>query len=366
MPTPASLPARMRSIDFFRGLTMLLLIGEFSGLFEWLARPPLDESWFHPLVEQFHHHPWHGLRFWDLIQPYFMFIVGVSLALSVANRQKRGQTRAQLSRHVARRSVLLLLLGWGLYCIADGAITWRFQNVLAQLAVTYPLAYLVMRKPFRFQAGFSLAVLVLAEVLYRYFPLEGFDQPFTPGHNLGEWLELQLNGNLPGGHWVSLNALSTTAHTVWGVLAGQLLLGSRPAGEKLKYLLGFGLGLLVAGYALDPLTPIIKRIATSTFVLASGGWTLLTLAACFWWIDVKGRSRAVWFFAVVGMNPLFIYLFAHLGGGGFLENILHPFTYALMGWAGEPAAAIFTALCVWAGLWGICYWLYRREIFIRI
>jgi len=366
MSEPALPAGRMRSIDFFRGITMFLLIGEFSGLFERLAEPPFEGGMVAALATQLQHHPWNGLRFWDVIQPFFMFIVGVSLALSVHNRQKRGEGRRELNRHVLQRSVLLLLLGWGLYCIDDGAITWRFQNVLAQLAVTYPLAYLVMNRPPRFQIVFSLALLLLAEGLYRFFPLEGFNQPFTAGHNLGEWLELQLNGDIPGGHWVSLNALSTTAHTIWGVLAGQWLLGGESPSKKLRMLLVAGGVLLAAGYALDPLTPIIKRIATSSFVLASGGWTVLALAFSYWLIDLKKKDRAVLFFAVVGMNPLFIYLFAHVGGGRLLERIFYPFTHAVFAWAGETVAAVATALAVWTALWGICWWLYKKKIFIRL
>lgn len=363
----SSLPSgRMRSIDFFRGFTMFLLIGEFSGLFEVLVEPPFAGGPVAAVASQLHHHPWHGLRFWDLIQPFFMFIVGVSLALSVRKRLKQGASRRDLNRHVLQRSLLLLLLGWGLYCIDDGAITWRFQNVLAQLAVTYPLAYLVMDKPARFQIAFSVVVLLIAEALYRFFPVEGFNQPFVAGHNIGEWLELQLNGKLPGGHWVSLNALSTTAHTVWGVVAGQWLLGGEPPQKKLQVLLLAGVALLVAGYGLDPLTPIIKRIATTTFVLASGGWTLLALAFSYWLIDLKKKDRAVLFFGVVGMNPLFIYLFAHVGGGRLLERVFYPFTHALFGWGGTATAAVVTAGAVWFALWGICWWLYKRDIFIRI
>ena len=362
-----NLPAgRMRSVDFFRGLTMFLLIGEFSGLFEVLVEPPFEGTWVAAIATQFHHHPWNGLRFWDLIQPFFMFIVGVSLALSVANRKKRGQTRGQLTRHVLQRSLLLLLIGWGLYCIDDGGITWRFQNVLAQLAVTYPLAYLVMHRPARFQIVFSVILLLIAEGLYRAFHMEGFNGAFTPGQNIGEWLELQLNGKLPGGHWVSLNALSTAAHTIWGVLAGQLLLSSLPAQRKLAKMLIWGGILLVIGYALDPITPIIKRIATTSFVLASGGWTLLAMAFSYWLIDMKKKDRAVLFFAIVGMNPLFIYLFAHVGGAGLLQKIVHPFSHALFSWMDPAVAAVMTAAIVWMGLWGICYWLYRKGIFIRI
>jgi hypothetical protein len=74
----------------------------------------------------------------------------------------------------------------------------------------------------------------------------------------------------------------------------------------------------------------------------------------------------VLFFAVVGMNPLFIYLFAHVGGAGLLERIVHPFTFVLMDWAGLEWAALFTSLVVWGLLWGICQWLYRKNLYFRI
>ncbi len=366
MKQTTAAPNRYLSVDFFRGITMFLLVGEFSGLFEHLVDPPFEGTIVAWVAHQFHHHPWHGLRFWDLVQPFFMFIVGVSLAFSVTKRLDRGDGQKSVTRHVVQRSIALLLVGWGLYCIDDGEITWRFQNVLAQMSVTYLIAYLIMNRSFWWQVVFSVILLVVADAMYRLFPLEGFNQPFTPNHNLGEWIELQLNGKLPGGHWVSINALSTTAHTIWGVLAGKLLLSELDQKAKLKQLLVAGALLLAAGYAFDLLTPIIKRIATSTFVLASGGWTLVALAFSYWLIDIKKKDRVVLFFAIVGMNPLFIYLFAHVGGARMIERILHPFTHALFGWSGEASAAVLTSLAVWASLWYMCFWLYRKRIFLRI
>lgn len=366
MTSTITAPERMHSIDFFRGITMFLLIGEFSGLFELLITPPFNATSVANLANQLHHHPWNGLRFWDLIQPFFMTIVGVSLALSVQNRKRKGASQHEINRHVAIRSISLLLLGWGLYCIDAGAITWRFQNVLAQLGITYPLAYLIMHRSFRFQALFAFALLLLTEALYRLSPIPDFNEAYTAGHNIGEWIEFKLNGAIPGGHWVSLNALPTAAHTIWGVLAGQWLLGNATPNKKLRMLFVFGLVLLISGYALNPITPIIKRIATSSFVLASGGWTILALALSYFVIDIKKRSKGVLFFAVVGMNPLFIYLFAHVGGAGLLERIVHPFTFVLMDWAGLEWAALFTSLVVWGLLWGICQWLYRKNLYFRI
>lgn len=359
-------PERLLSLDFFRGATMFLLIAEFTHLFSLLHAPSLEGTVIYTIAEQFHHHPWNGLRFWDLIQPYFMFIVGVAMPYSLANRQKRGQSNSQITRHAFQRAFLLLLLGWALYCIDAGEIVFRFQNVLAQLSVTYILAFLVMKKPTWVQISFSLLLLALTELIYRGFWVEGFNHPFVANENFGTWLDLQYGGADLNGHWVSFNAIPTTAHTIWGVLAGQLLMSQRKAAQKLKILIIAGTICLIVGYALNPVTPIIKRISTSSFVIVSGGWALLTLAFSYWLIDMKKRQKWSYVFRVVGLNPLFIYLFAHVGGALLIESIIHPFTFFLFGWMGTLFAAILTSIIVLFLLWYICYWLDKRKIYIRI
>ena len=345
---------------------MFLLIAEFTHLFSFMVAPELEGNIIHSIGTQFHHHPWHGLRFWDLIQPYFMFIVGVAIPYSYANRIKKGHTKSQILRHTIKRSIILLFLGWYLYCISHGEIKFYFQNVLAQLSVTYLFAFLIMNKPVRIQIIISLLFLVVTEAIYRFFPVEGFNHPFVANENFGTWLDLQYGGADLDGHWVSFNAIPTTAHTIWGVLAGQLLMSKKSNSQKLKILIFAGMIGVISGYALDPITPIIKRICTSSFILASGGWTVLTLAFSFWLIDMMKQRNWSLFFAIVGLNPLFIYLFAHVGGGEFIETIVHPFTMALFGWAGDAMAHVLTALVVLFLLWYICYWLYKRKIFIRI
>ena len=357
---------RLLSLDFFRGFTMFLLIGEFTGLFSNLTDPAFDGTLIHTIGMQLHHHPWNGLRFWDLVQPFFMFIVGVALPFSVAKRTKQGESYNQLLKHAIKRSFLLLLLGWALYCIGPGRITFHFQNVLAQLSVTYIIAFLIMRKSFSFQLILSFGLLLLTEIIYRTFPVEGFNHPFIPNENFGTWFDLLYNGADLNGHWVSFNAIPTTAHTIWGVLAGKILISNKTSAQKLKILIVAGLAGVIIGYALDPITPIIKRISTSSFVIVSGGWSLLVLAFSYWLIDVKKSRNWVIFFAVVGMNPLFIYLFAHLDGARLIRHIILPFSKALFSWSGELTTNIITNSIVWFLLWYICYWMYKKRIFIKI
>ncbi|TSA33019.1 MAG: DUF5009 domain-containing protein [Porphyromonadaceae bacterium] len=357
---------RLVSLDFFRGFTMFLLIAEFANLFPLFLAPELDGTPIHFIGVQLHHCEWAGLHFWDLIQPFFMFIVGVAMPLSFARRTAQGDSNRQLLGHVLKRSLLLLILGWALYCIEPGKIMFRFQNVLAQLSVTYLLAYLIMRKAPWIQILFSILLIGVSEALYRFFSLEGFNHPFVAGENFGAWSNLMISGETGEGNWAIFNAIPTAAHTIWGVLAGSLLTGEKTPKNKIKTLIFFGLIALAVGYSLSAATPIIKRIATSSFVFVSGGWAILMLAFCYWVIDVLQFRKGVLFFSVVGMNSLFIYLFAHVGGALLLRNIVSPFSMALFGLAGSWIAQFATSLIVLFLLWYLCYWLYKRKIFIRI
>ena len=357
---------RLLSLDFFRGLTMFLLIGEFSHLFSYMVNPEFEGTLIHFIGNQFHHHPWNGLHFWDLVQPFFMFIVGVAIPFSVANREKKGETHSALIKHALKRSALMLLFGWALYCIGPGHITFQFQNVLSQLSVAYLIAFLIVNYSFKKQLVISFLLIGLTELIYRTFPVAGFNQPFVPDHNFGAYFDLLISGQLSSDAWVSFNAIPTTAHTIWGVLAGKLLMSNKSAKEKMKILLITGLVGVVVGYALDPITPIIKRISTSSFVIVSGGWSILALAFSYWLIDIKKYRSKVLIFAVVGMNPLFIYLFAHVGGASLLNKVVKPFTMGLFSWMGELYAEMITTSLVWYLLWYFCYWLYKKKIFIKL
>src|SRR5213593_4887221 len=357
---------RFMSLDFFRGMTMFFLIAEPTEIYAHLVDPALKGTMIGVIGTQFHHNPWNGLRFWDLIQPFFMFIVGVAMPVSIGKRWERGDSWAATFRHALQRSFWLLFFGWALYCIEPGRLTFELWNVLAQLSFTYLVAFLMMRKSTQTQLVFTFALLLISELAYRLWPVPGFNEPFVPDHNFGSYVDLLLMGKLSRGHWVAFNAVPTTAHTMWGVLAGQLLMSNRPAGQKIKILATAGLIGVIVGYALDPVTPIVKRICTSSFVIVSGGWCLLALAFSYWLIDVKKVQRWSRVFTYVGMNSLFIYLFTNTGGSEWLEKIVKPFTMGFFAWSGVLSAKIITSLVLWWLLWYLCYWLYQRKIFIKI
>lgn len=360
-------PGRVTSVDFFRGFTMFLLAGEATELYSHLLNS--NSGAVQLIATQFHHHEWHGLHFWDLIQPFFMFIVGVAIPFAVANRIRKGETSKIVTLHAFKRSALLLFFGWALYFVDAGHLVFRFQNVLAQLSVTYIIAFLIRNKSFNFQLIFTLAILLLIDLAYRFFPVEGFNHPWVNFENLGAWFNNKIEGVDKASEWATLNFVSTTAHTVWGVLCGKLLMSDKPAKKKILALLIAGVSGLIIGYSLDLLniTPIIKKIATSSFVFASGGWAILALAFSYWLIDVKKLfQKGSWFFIVVGMNSIFIYLFFSIGGAGFIGRFVEPFSKLLFSWGGEMTVAVIASLGVWAIMWYMCYWLYKNKLFIKI
>lgn len=371
-PAPAlSLADRVTSIDFFRGLTMFLLMGESTELYSHIRS--VDNGFMQFLGTQLDHHNWdglqHGLHFWDLIQPFFMFIVGVALPFAVANRLKKGASEKSIRNHALNRSLTLLLLGWGLYIMGSDHIVFRLQNVLAQLSVAYLVAFLIMKKSFSFQLIFTLIILLLTDLAYRFFPLEGFNHPWEAFHNLGAWVNTKIEGTDKTSVWASLNAIPTIAHTVWGVLCGRLLMSNKAANEKVKLLVKYGVAALIIGFSLDLLniTPIIKYITTASFVFASGGWTILAFAFSYWLIDVKKMFlKGSRMFIIVGTNCIFIYMLFSVGGAGIISSAFTPIVNSLFGWSGQLNAEILTSLCVWFVLWYLSYWLFKNKIFIKI
>ncbi|MBV9989455.1 MAG: DUF5009 domain-containing protein [Chitinophagaceae bacterium] len=356
----------MLSLDFMRGLIMVLLALESTGLYDHL----LDASENTPLQGffiQFFHHPWNGLRFWDLVQPAFMYMAGVSLAYSLHKQQQQGLSWAYSFRKTLRRCGWLFFWGVLGYAVRKSGLSFELWNVLTQLSFTTLLAFLVFRWSFGAQLAVCAGLLLLNEILYRFTNVPGFDQPFTDQHNFGNYVDLLLMNKINRGGWVAINCIPTAVHTIAGAMTGKLLIRAQP---KLRILVISGLVCLVLGHGLDlaGITPIIKRIATSSFTIVSLGWCLLMLALCYWWIDKKHHQKHLLFFTIVGMNSLFIYLFFEIVGGRWFNGYIGAISGGLLGFLHTPAmpAAIISSLCIFGLEWGLCYFLYRKKIFFRI
>ena len=358
---------RLLSLDFMRGFIMVLLALESTGLqehlFEATKGNPLNNFFL-----QFFHHPWNGLRFWDLIQPGFMYMAGVSMAYSLHKQWSNGVSWDQSFRKTLKRCFWLFFWGVLDYAVRKNGLSFELWDVLTQLSFTTLVAFLIFRWSTTAQILVCVGLLLLTEILYRFTNVPGFDQPFTDQHNFGNYVDLLLMNKINHDGWVAINCIPTAVHTIAGALTGKLLLSN--AKNKLRPMLIWALICLVVGYCLNytHITPIIKRIATSSFTLASLGWCMLGLSICYWWIDIMDHRKYLKFWTIVGMNSLFIYLFFEIVGSRWFNDYIRAIANGLMGFINTPQmlSNIIASLCIFALEWGLCYFLFKKKIFFKL
>ena len=361
---------RLASLDFYRGLVMVLLMLEASGLYDHVVGMTKPTSFIHSIAIQFTHYPWHGLHLWDLIQPAFMFIAGTAMAFSLTKQKAKGHSMNQQAKHAIKRSWWLFFWGVFDYAVRGNHLSFELWDVLTQLSFTMLVAFLIFRWKPEYQILLSIGLLILTECLYRFIQVPGFDQPFTDQHNFGNYIDVILMNKINPGGWVAINCIPTAAHTIWGAVAGKWLLTLPNNKSKIRHIIIFGILALLAGYGLDiaGITPIIKRIATTSFTLVSGGWCLLALAFLYFWIDVLKHKRFLLFFTIVGMNSIFIYLFFEIVVSRWLYDYINTIVTGVISPTGisHSAIMIIGALTIFMFEWFLCFWLYRKKIFFKV
>jgi len=361
--TPATLPKasaqqRYLALDAYRGFIMLMLVAEGFGLAELAKRNPA----FTAIANQFEHMPWEWITFWDLIQPAFMFMVGVAMPFAFARRMELGATRDQLFRHAAGRSFRLILMSQILMSVSSGRMHFQLINVLAQIGITYFLCYLIMQLRFRWQAVIAALILIGHWALFVAFP--GAEGPFmSKTTNIGAVIDTYLFGRMNPGYWTNINFITSTATTLFGVWTGQLLRSPRSHRQKMGILGIAAAASLALGLLIHPWNPIIKRICTTSFTLYSTGWVLLMLLAFYWVIEVKGYRKWTFPLVVLGANSIFVYSLNILLRG-WLDRAIGVFTLKFE-WLGD-FAPVAQSCAVLLALWYVCYWFYKRKIFFKL
>ncbi|MFP6581590.1 MAG: DUF5009 domain-containing protein [Candidatus Hydrogenedentota bacterium] len=393
--TPAP-SGRLDSLDAYRGFIMMALVSFFFGMGEWLKGTGLEEFGSY----QTSHVPWTGCSLWDLIQPSFMFIVGIAMPFSYASRRAQGDSQGKLIGHAIRRALTLILLGVFLRSNHSDFTYWTFEDVISQIGLGYVFVFLTLGRGIKVQAITAGAILVGYWILFAFWPLpeEGFS-PFPNGdvqweyfsgfaahwnkgaNPMGYFDAWFLNlfprikewGYHPGGYG-TLSFIPSMATMLFGVMTGEFLRGTKTAFEKFTRIAACGCGFLVIGLALDghiwfgvdwdwSIVPIVKRIWTPSFAIFSTGWTLLMLSAFILVIDVWGFKKWAFPFFVVGMNPLTIYVLDHLIRGWIIHTYKTHVTPLSESLGSNELVMYIVSILV---LWGILFWMYRKKLFIRI
>lgn len=346
-----------------------LMIGE-TGFFQKL-HGAFPGSFTRLLSTQFEHSEWHGLTFWDTILPAFMTMAGTAMAYSYKKQQQSGYTYKQSFLKVLKRSFWLLFWGILIYSVRDQHLNFQLSNVLTQLAFTTLIAFSVINARVPVQMAVTILCLLIPEFLFRLIHIPGFDQPFVEFHNFGSFINKSLGIKIDAQHKTNfINFIASGAHTTWGMMAGQLLFTNKSPKKKITYLAVFGMLAIITGVVLDiaGITPILKWISTSSFVLVTGGIALIVMSICYAWIDVSHHRDHLKFFTIVGMNSIFIYLFFIFIGDKWLNGYMEVLCSGLLNFANVPliTGAAISCLVVFMLEWYLCYYLYKRKIFFKL
>ncbi|MBI5676300.1 MAG: DUF5009 domain-containing protein [Nitrospirae bacterium] len=361
---------RLLSLDAFRGFAMMMMLTEISHLNYVLIGIFSGKPVVGALVTQLQHHEWNGLYFWDLGQPYFTFVLGIAMALSLSKRLAQGADWSQTFRHILYRCSILFLLGLILAIEHNNQLTFELWNILVVLSFNILITFLIFKFRNSTQLIISFGLLIIYDMLYRLVSIDGFAQPYIKHHNLGTFMDLVLMGKTNHDGWVAINAIPTTVHAIWGVLTGKILLSSLSQNRKLSIITSLGLIGVVMGYGIDwtGIVPINKHISTSSFMIVSGGFCFLTYAVLYWMIDIMNYKKWTILFTVVGMNPMFIYLFSATIGRKWLNGFTAIFSEGILGRFFQSTGIIdgVSSILAIGFEWYLCYWLFKRKILIKL
>jgi predicted acyltransferase len=431
MPAPPitqepSAPARLGSIDAYRGFVMFLMMAEILRLSKVAAAFPENPYWKF-LAHHQTHVAWAGCSLHDLIQPSFSFLVGVSLPFSIASRQAKGQSRAAMLLHALWRAVVLVLLGVFLRSVGKEQTNWTFEDTLSQIGFGYVPLFLLGFTKQRWQWAALVAILVGYWLAFFAYPVPTPDfkysdvgvPPDWPYHYSGLAEHWNKNSNAAWafdtwflnlfprqepflfnrGGYATLSFIPTLGTMILGLIAGGWLrrVGVSPALHKpeasarhsatrqptthhspltahsspwqtVGWLVLTGLALLGLGLWIHEsgFCPCVKRIWTPSWTLYSGGWCFLLLAGFYAIIDALRFSSWSFPLRVIGANSIAAYLLAHGPDRMILNSIHTHFGAKCFQYFGSAYEPLFAGAAVLLIEWLILYWLYRQKIHIRI
>jgi len=361
---------RLRSLDVLRGFDMFWIIGG-DYLLSTLTKP-YKTGLINAVAAQFTDHvEWEGFRYYDMIFPLFLFIIGAVLPFSLERRLESGETKKSIVLKVVKRTGILILLG----LIYSGMLHFegwdhlRLFGVLQRQAFGYFCAsmFVIYTKP-KTQVISVVGILLGYWALMALAPVPGFPRgTFTPEGNFANYIDrlvllpkqmYETYGDPEG----PISMIPAIATALLGVLSGHWLKSEQPEKRKTLGLLACGVVLVALGLAWSPFFPIIKKIWTSSYVLVAGGASMMLLGSFHWVVDVKGWYRWALPFTIIGMNPILIYMLSEIVDFGKIGSY---FLGGLTQFApsyGEISIAFGSLLAKLL----LLYFLYRQKVFFRV
>ena len=386
---------RLVSLDVFRGVTIAGMI---------LVNNPGSWSTIYPALE---HAKWNGCTPTDYIFPFFLFIVGVAITISLTKRKESGLDQTKLIFQIIKRGLIIYAIGifmaaWPFWNFTDNKFidlsTLRLVGVLPRIGVVYIITSLIFLKAnIKTQGIIGVLLLLGYWAVMTLIPVPGFGSPnlniatlvdpmtgetFAP--NLAGWLDKSILGNHmwkvskvwdPEGIFSTIPAIATCLS---GVMLGHWLRSKNDSSDKTSWIFVFGNFAILIGVIWDMWFPMNKSIWTSSYVMFTSGMALLFFGMCYWLIDVKGIKWWTKPFVVYGMNAITVFalsgLLAKTMGiikvtNDLSEKIsLNRYLYEMIF---VPMFSPINASLAWAVsyiiIWlGLMWILYTKKIFIKV
>lgn len=381
---------RLVSLDVFRGLTMIcMVLVENPG--NWSIYPVLSHARWGMVGENglpVHEH----FTPTDLIMPFFLFIVGVSVVFALWNKREDTGGHPKIILKMARRTITLFVLGLVFYAYPSilesifygGEIKVDAMGVLQRIALVYFASALIFLKCTPKTIIWTSIVTLFAYWACTFIPVPGYPEPqffrqyFTPGNVpscFPEWVDAKIIGFAnPSGLVSTFPAIVTG---LIGVLTGIQLKTESNKLKNVRKMLLSGIVLLAAGYTWSMFFPIIKDLWTSSYTLVAGGYSVIVFALVYGLVDLKNSRKWTPPFVAYGVNCISVYFISHIVGAtlygikiGAREKVLSLHEWininCFQSWLSPINASLVYALLTIA-FWFIPLWyMYRKRIFIKI
>src|SRR5919199_353796 len=378
---------RLTSLDVFRGITIAgMILVNMAGVAD-------EDKVYPPLL----HADWNGWTPTDLVFPFFLFIVGVAMAFSLA-KYTDSAVNSPLSKggqgglywRIIRRSLILFALG--IFLNGFWEYKWdtiRIMGVLQRISLTYLIASLiVLNVPRKGQWAIAAFLLIGYWLAMSFIPVPGYGMGnLTREGNLGAYCDRLIIGTAhlyKGDNYKGMgdpeglfSTLPAVASVLFGYVTGEWLRKQPIKSSTSMDLVLVALSCLVIGQVWDFWFPINKKLWTSSYVVFTAGWALLLLAACFELIEVRQRQRWGKGFEIMGVNAIFVFVASvvmikllvktHIGTG---ENAPTTYTWVynhiFLPWTGARSGSLLFALVTVLFWWGVLYLMYRRRWFVKV
>jgi heparan-alpha-glucosaminide N-acetyltransferase len=394
--TVSAPPQRNIAVDAYRGLVMVLMMGEVMKFAETARNFPQSTFW-HILGYNQSHVEWAGMSLHDTIQPGFTFLAGVALPYSIRSRQRKGESFKHMLFHTMWRSLLLIALGVFLRSIDHPITYYTFEDTLSQIGLGYTFAFLIaFLKPrwqwiwlgvilFGYWLAWALypapgpnydwaAVGVSPDFVHKYL-YHGFAAHWDKNSNLGNAFDVWFLNLFPRtsrfafneGGYLTLSFIPTLGTMLLGLIGGRWFHENAPKIPLKKFVIA-AVALMAAGLVLHftGICPIVKRIWTPAWTLWSGGVCFAFLAAFSWFVDVKGNRKIAFPLVVVGMNSIAAYMMAHICEEFIQSSFKTNLGMGFLNIFGTGLEPFFLGVLTMLAYWWMLYWMYKKKLFIRI